>query len=240
MATVVLVHGAWHGGWCWYEVVPELESRGHDVVTVDLPGHGIDTTSIEEVTLDSATDRVCSVLDEQSEPVALVGHSMGGILITQAAERRPDAIDTLVYLTAFLPEDGTGLIDYAQADEEAIALPNLVVDEERGVCTIETEKRTEVFYHDCSPAHRELARTLLRPETMSLMTTPVNVSPTNFGSVRRAFVECTDDRAISLSMQRTMHEESGVDAVATLETSHSPFFSAPTGTADAIEEVVSR
>ena len=124
MSTFVLVHGAWHGSWCWKKVVPLLEEAGHEVVTLDLPGHGDDGTPVSEVTLVTYAERVCDVLDEQSELVVLVGHSMGGLVISEAAERRPEKIKLLVYLTGFLLANGKTLIETAQADEEAIVVPN--------------------------------------------------------------------------------------------------------------------
>ena len=86
MSTYVLVHVSWGGAWCWDRVAPLLEQAGHHVVAFDLPAHGEDTTPVEQVTLASYTDRVVAVLDAQSEPVILVGHSHGGVVITQVAE----------------------------------------------------------------------------------------------------------------------------------------------------------
>ena len=100
MAIYVLIHGACHGSWCWDNVVPLLQKKGHLVEAPDLPGHGKDKTPIQEVTLQSCVDKVCSVIEAQSEPVILVGHSMGGIILSQVAEQIPDKIKTLVYLTA--------------------------------------------------------------------------------------------------------------------------------------------
>jgi len=87
MSTYLLIHGAWHGGWCWRKVVPLLEAKGHRVLAPDLPGHGNDATPTATVTLKSYTDRICEIASEQNEPAILAGHSMGGIAITQAAER---------------------------------------------------------------------------------------------------------------------------------------------------------
>lgn len=89
MSTYVLVHGAWHGAWCWKYVIPILENEGHNVIALDLPGHGEDKTPIPEITFDAYAKRVCKILDEQSEPVVLVGHSMGGAVISQVAEYLP-------------------------------------------------------------------------------------------------------------------------------------------------------
>ncbi len=89
MSNVVLVHGSWHGAWCWRDLTPRLQALGHRVVTLGLPGHGDDQTPPHAVTLQSYADRVGAALDEFNEPALLVGHSMGGIAISQAAEQHP-------------------------------------------------------------------------------------------------------------------------------------------------------
>ena len=86
MTAFVLVHRSWHGARCWYEIVPLLEKAGHKAIAVDLPAHGKDKSPIREVTLQSNVDRVCEVIDSLDEPAVLVGHSRGGITITQAAK----------------------------------------------------------------------------------------------------------------------------------------------------------
>jgi len=77
MARFVLVHGAWHGAWCWYKVVPALERLGHAVQAIDLPGHGVDRTPLADVTLDAYVDRVGEAIARAGEPVMLVGHFSG-------------------------------------------------------------------------------------------------------------------------------------------------------------------
>src|SRR5688572_25619526 len=122
MSTYVMIHGAWHGGWCWDKVRRRLEDAGHRVVTPDLPGHGDDRTETAAVTLDAYAGRVCEALDAQAEPVILVGHSMGGVIITAAAERRPEKVRALVYLCAFLPGDGDTLMALANQDPSTLVL----------------------------------------------------------------------------------------------------------------------
>jgi len=258
MATFVLVHGAWGGAWVWHKVVPLLEDRGHEAITLDLPAHGIDRTPWSEVTLASYVDRVAEALDNAGdEPTVLVGHSLGGVVVTQTAERRPEAIDTLVYLTAFLPVDGQALVDVptdggtasdddhgdgSDAGDDAgdDAGPGTEFDEERGVLVQGNDPEALVArtYADCSRADRELALSLRpREEPLAGVTTPVDVSQERFGSVRRTYVVCERDRAIPPAAQRRMIEDRGVDATASVEASHSPFLSVPVELVDALESV---
>jgi pimeloyl-ACP methyl ester carboxylesterase len=225
MSTFVLVHGAWHGAWCWKKVVPLLEEAGHRVMVPDLPGHGEDATPIQELSMQGYVDRVVNAIDEQPEPVILVGHSMGGIVASLAAEARPDRLRRLVYLTGFLLEDGKTLISVAEHDGEAIVLPNLVPSEDGGSFTVRNVK--DVFYADCSDEDVERAKVRLVPEPAFAFTTPVAVTEANFGRVPRAYIECVRDRAIGISAQREMHGKLNCETVISMETSHSPFFSAP-------------
>src|SRR5205823_3076343 len=126
MSTFVLVHGAWHGGWVWDRVAQQLKQGGHTVLTPDLPAHGDDSTPVQQVTLQTYVDKVLGAMDGCAEPVVLAGHSMGGIFISQAAEQRPDRIRALVYVCAFLLGNGQTLLEVAQADKEALVMPNAV------------------------------------------------------------------------------------------------------------------
>ena len=225
MSTFVLVHGAWHGAWCWEKVVPLLEDAGHTVVAPDLPGHGEDGTPPSELSMQSYADRVVAAVDEQPEPVVLVGHSMGGIVVSLVAEARPEKMKRLVYLTGFLLEDGKTLISVAETDGEAIVLPNLVPNEDGSAFSVNNLK--DVFYGDCSDGDVEQAKLRLVPEPAFAFATPVAVTEGNFGRVPRAYIECVQDRAIGISAQRGMHERLRCETVISMETSHSPFLSRP-------------
>jgi pimeloyl-ACP methyl ester carboxylesterase len=108
VTTFVLVHGAWHGGWCWRRVAPVLREAGHEVLTPTLTGVGDRAHLISPlVGLDTHIEDVVRHIDvEGAEDVVLVGHSYAGLVITGVADRRPDALRLLVYLDAFIPEDG--------------------------------------------------------------------------------------------------------------------------------------
>ena len=235
MTTFVLVHGAYHGAWCWYRLRAELQARGHTVVTPELPAHGTDTTPVADVSLEAYVDRICETLDDADEPV-LVGHSMSGICITQAAERRPEDIGALVYLTAYLPADEETMLD--QRSDASILPENFEIDEERGVGWVRESVLDEAFYGDCSIEDRALARSLLRPEPMAPLSTPVAFTESRFGDVPKAYLRCSKDRAITLQQQDAMLDRLACNVITTSQASHSPFLSVPIETASALEATV--
>lgn len=227
MNTYVLIHGAWHGGWCWDKVVPLLKEKGHKVEAPDLPGHGNDKTPIPEISLQAYVDRVCQILDAQSEPVILVGHSMGGLIITQTAEYRPEKVKTLVYLTAFLLRNGEFLLQHAEGDKEALVLPNLIMAEDQSYATVKEEALKEIFYGDCSDEDVTRAKSLLVSQAAPPFATPVNTTQEKFGRVPRVYISCLRDKAISPAVQEKMYTALPCKKVIAMDTSHSPFFSAP-------------
>ena len=114
MATFVLVHGAWHGGWCYKRVARILRGGGHVVYTPTLTGLGERAHLMDRsIDLDTHVADIVGVLRwEELSDVVLCGHSYGGMVITGVAEKAPDRIRSLVYLDAFVPEDGRALFDY--------------------------------------------------------------------------------------------------------------------------------
>lgn len=234
MSTYVLIHGSWHGAWCWEKVAPVLTREGHGVEAPDLPGHGNDRTPPAEVTLESYVERVCDALDGQSEPVILVGHSHGGIVITQTAEERPDQIATLVYLCAFLPRDGESLVQLAQRDPDPDnnVLRHVQFHEAQGYAVVSEDAVEQAFYGDCTAEDVARARSLLGPEPLASAGTPVKTSDENFGRVARVYIKTLRDRAISPSLQDQMYTAVPCRQVISMDTSHSPFLSTPEELAD--------
>ena len=228
MATFILIHGAWHGGWCWDKVKPLLEKNGHTVVAPDLPGHGEDKTPIADVSLAAYTERVCQVIDRQSEKVILVGHSLGGLSITQAAEQRPDNIELLVYLTALLLKNGESRTSIRRRQPGGSALPSIMeMHPEEGYTLLKEEGLKPTFYHDCSEEDIDLAKVHLGLQALKPMGVPVRTTNENFGSVRRVYIECLQDHALVPEFQKQMYTELPCEQVISMDTSHSPFMSAP-------------
>ena len=111
MARFVFVHGAFGGAWYWELLRKPLEAAGHTFEAFDLPGGGDDQTPVADVTLDGYAARVCDVLAERPESAVLVGYSMGGGVITQAAARCAERIASLVFVCAFMPANGQSMLD---------------------------------------------------------------------------------------------------------------------------------
>ena len=226
MSTFVLVHGGWAGGWVWEQVAPALREHGHHVVAPDLPGHGEDRTPLSEITLDSYVDRVAAALDAAPQPAILVGHSSGGVVITQAAERRPEQVRRLVYVSAYLPGDGQTLFELGQTDTEQLVLPNLVVAPDGGSARVKPEAVPEALFADCPEAVESyLAR--ITDEPLAPVATPVKLTAERYGALPKAYLECLRDRGISLALQRRMHTAAAVDTVIAMDTGHMPMYAAP-------------
>jgi pimeloyl-ACP methyl ester carboxylesterase len=227
MSTFVLVHGAWHGAWCWQKLVPLLEREGHRVVAPDLLGLGADHTPLAEATLENWTEQICRVLDAEAAPVILVGHSRGGLIISQVAERRPDKIRKVVYLTAMLVKNGEAGLATLGALGHTPLQDHIVPDAAGTSLTVRDEGIKSSFYGMCLDEDVVLAKRLLRPEPMEPSNAPVVVSEQNFGRVPRVYIECLRDGAILPAMQKAMYTATPCQHVIAMDTDHSPFFSAP-------------
>ncbi|HLO01892.1 MAG TPA: alpha/beta fold hydrolase [Symbiobacteriaceae bacterium] len=237
MSTFVLVHGAYHGAWCWEKVIPYLVQHGHCVKAVDLPGHGEDQTPIAQITLQSYVNTTIAAIEAAAEPVILVGHSAGGIVISQVAELCPEKVESLVYLTALVPQSGQSIFSAAMADSASEVPATLVLNEAEGWAFSKDEFIGPVYYTDCSEQDIAAAKARLRVEPLGAAMEPVSITPERFGQVTKYYIECLGDHAISPGYQKQMYTLTPVKEVFSLETSHSPFLSAPKDLAKILRHV---
>jgi pimeloyl-ACP methyl ester carboxylesterase len=228
MARFVLVHGAFGGAWSWEAVTGPLEALGHTVEAVDLPGAGDDRTPVEHVTLASYAERVGAALGRSPEPAVLVGTSMGGMVVTQAAGNDPERVASLVFVCGFMPGDGQSMLDLAHLPEAEgdLIQANLVVEGDPPVGTLAPEAAIAAMYNCCTDEQAARAAARGRPQPIAPLTTPVRVDDTVLASIPRSYVVTAQDRAMMPALQHRMIREHPCQKVIELDADHAPFFSA--------------
>jgi pimeloyl-ACP methyl ester carboxylesterase len=233
MATFVMIHGAWHGGWCFDALRPLLAAKGHHMIAPDLPGMGGDEATLAAVTLEGWAEFAVATCRDADAPVILCGHSRGGIVISEAAEAAPESIAALVYICAMLIPSGQ-----SRADMRAANQPNPGFDAIRSTIpsgsVIDARGAAAVFAQLSPPdlAATAMARLVTEPEAPT--NTPLQLTDARYGKVPRHYIECLNDRAITIEDQRRMQATLPCASVTTLDTDHSPFLSAPNDLANAL------
>jgi pimeloyl-ACP methyl ester carboxylesterase len=229
MTTFALVHGAWHGAWCWEQLTPLLRQAGHAVVTMDLPNE--DGTA----TFDTYANVVCATLDGYDDDVVLVGHSYNGNTIPLVAARRP--VRHLVYLCAMVPDIGRSVFDQMSdelemlnpvAYEQGLSVP----DEQLRQVWVDLDIARTMFYGDCDEPTIKAALDRLRPQSAYPAILPSSL--TEFPPVQTTYVVCSDDQILRPQWSRwTARERLGADLIE-LPGDHSPFYSRPSVLADVL------
>jgi pimeloyl-ACP methyl ester carboxylesterase len=237
MARIVLVHGAFGSAANWGRVLPGLREAGHTVEPIDLPGAGADRTPLEVVTLDTYADAVCDAL-AAGPPAVLVGHSMGGIVVTEVAARCPEHVAMAVYIAAFLPADGQSLQDLAALPEAAgdAVQANMVVDGDPSVAVLPKDAARDALFGCCDDEQAAWGIELLGPQPVAPFLQPVRGG---LGDQPRAYVSCLQDKAVLPALQRRMREAAGCDPVIEIDTDHSPWASRPAELVEALHVIAS-
>lgn len=227
--TVILVHGAWHGSWCWDLFQPELRQRGIEPIAVDLTSHGGDASKVGD--LHSDTELVRSVARGVDGPVVLLGHSYGGIVITEAAEAL-DNVSQLVYLAAFVADVG-GSVKTLTGGGNA---PFISASAD-GLLSIVEGWGQRLFYTGCDPDVAAHAESQLQPQSAASFGQPA--SATSYRAIPSSYLLSRDDHAIPPTLQRQMADLVG-GSVVELSSGHSPFLSQPGRLAELLRHQLDR
>jgi pimeloyl-ACP methyl ester carboxylesterase len=227
VTTFALVHGAWHGAWCWEPLVGELEARGHRAVAVDLP--------CDDVT--AGLDAYASTVLEAVEGVAgdelvVVGHSLGGITIPIVADRRP--VSRLVFVCALIPRPGRPLADVFTDSTLFVPGPSNGTrrDDQGRSYWPDPAVAIEAMYPDCGPTLAQDAAARLRPQAAKPSNDPSPLQ--TWPDVPVTSIVCDDDLMLAPAwLRRAARELLGVEPI-DLPGSHSPMLARPGSLADAL------
>ncbi len=244
MAHYVLVHGMFHGGWCWSPLKAHLEHAGHTVTAPDLAGCGSDRTPAGTVTLERWANDIAAIVARAQKPVILVGHSCGGIAISQATELCSNRIAALVYLTAVMVPSGSAATSIPQitAEEGFEVKPppfamNLTDDQ---LAFLPPRNAGDLFYAECTSEVRAWALPQLSPDPSIPLGTPLALSASKWGSIPRIYIVTSRDRVLDVGAQRAMIARTGADDTIVIETDHMPILSHVPRLAGILEGIDSR
>lgn len=215
--SVVLVHGAWHGSWCWARVMPLLAQHDLTVRAVDLPSTGVDPSPEADLSADAAEVR--KAIEDMPGNVLVCGHSYGGMVISHPEVGTHPRVAHLAYLCAFIPDRGQSLLSigdgkpapWIELDESGMTLPNL-------------DRAAELFFGDCDAETQRWAISRLRRQPAAPFAE--RVADPAWLHTPSTYIVCTQDRVMPLELQRELFARR-TGGVLALEASHSPFLSRP-------------
>jgi pimeloyl-ACP methyl ester carboxylesterase len=214
MATIVLVHGAWHGSWCWQRVTSLLEKRGLAVRTVDLPSVGAGPGAGIDLSADAAA--VEAVIAGVAGPVVLCGHSYGGMVISRVSAER---VTRLIYICAFMSLEGESLVSIG-GGRHAPWIQML----DGGLTLPDPAQTQSIFYGDCDASTVEWAKSQLRPQSGAPFDEPVPHPA--WRHIPSTYVVCANDMALPPEVQRNVFAPRATETLE-LQAGHSPFLSQP-------------
>jgi pimeloyl-ACP methyl ester carboxylesterase len=226
----ILIHGGFHGAWCWSHLIPELERLGYEALAIDLPGHG--ERRAEPSTLENRSSAIVEVLKSGD---VLVGHSGGGFDITLAADAAPDRVGRLIYLAAGLPIEGQPLVratggatDTGKVDRlnETISSTVLRQTDDGRLAWTDRDAAAALFYHDCSSETVDWAFARFSPAPPGILLDPVSLPNFWAAELPRSYILCLQDRALPFATAMKFAGRLGA-VPHFIDSSHSPFFSRP-------------
>lgn len=193
--TFVLVHGAWHGAWCWAAVRNQLEKSGDIAFAVDLPGHGQNLADRSRVSLDDYVNSVVDFIEKRDlRDVILAGHSLGGLTISGVAARIPKRLKRAVFVSAIVPLDGEMVVDPGNPASKAMAeLVNSRPDR-----SVPVEAMGPNFYealmNDVPADMRKWIDSCLCPQPSGPMLAPVPMKAFHESGVPTGYLVCENDK----------------------------------------------
>lgn len=224
--TYVIVPGAWQGPWAWQSVKAGLEAQGQKVIIVQLAGHEKDNTNPALINMDVYKKQVVDAINAVNGKVILVGHSLGGMIVSDVAEQIPTKIERLIYVAGYVPTSGQTLVDLANTDAGSLLGPN-ITSPDKVTLAVNQALLTNIFIQDGTDAEKAQVVTNYKLEPAIPFQNAVTLTSANFGSVSKYYIHTAQDHAISPDLQKRMVAAAGIKSTYSLNTGHSPFLSKP-------------
>jgi len=202
--TFVLVHGAWQASYVWEAVKEELENRGQTVVTVELPAHGSDYASPANVSINVYSDKVVEAINGVQGKVILVGHSMGGVVVSAVAEKIPEKIEKLIYIGAFVPANGQSLLDLAGQDKQSQLRASIIPSKDGLTLDIMHDNIISILCQDAPEPVQDIVLAKVRVEPAIPVTNKVVLTEDNYGKTDKYYIHTLQDHAIGSDLQNAM------------------------------------
>jgi pimeloyl-ACP methyl ester carboxylesterase len=219
----VLVHGAFVDAAGWDGVKAALEAKGDKVVVVNLPGRPSNPVAAGvKPSLDLYRDAVLAAVNAEPRPVVLVGHSFGGITISNVAEAAPEKVKSLVYVAAFLPQSGQSLNALASTDAQSQLGRSLSIDQRRGLASVARARRSALFCNDCEGEVLQVLPAQMVDEPLAPLGTPVTLTAEKFGRVDKVYVRTAMDLVVSPQLQDRMIAATPVRQMVAVNAGHLP------------------
>jgi pimeloyl-ACP methyl ester carboxylesterase len=226
--TYVIVPGAWSAPNAWANVKASLEKTGNKVIVVQLPGHGSDMTAPQKLTLDVYRDSVISAMNTVSGKVILVGHSLGGVVISEVAEKNPTKIEKLVYVAAFVPVNGQSLLDLAGTDATSVTGAALRPSADNLTLDVVHDQIVNGFIQDGTTDEQNFVLGNFRVEPAIPFNNKVVLTSLGYGSVPKYYIKTLIDHTVTPDLQnRMLAATPGFTATYQINTGHSPFLVKP-------------
>jgi pimeloyl-ACP methyl ester carboxylesterase len=232
----VLLHGAWHGGWCWAGLVKELEKLGHTAVAPTMPGHNPDDDR-SDIKFKDYVDKILSVLNEQETPSVLVGHSSAGFLMQAAAPRAPEKIEKLVFLNAFILPDGKCQFDLVPPEASEGMTAAAKASPDNCVPVIEDFVRNQLMEGESLEMQDALISRLV-PQPIAIFTTPVSTQAFENLTIPISVVFCKDDASLPPGAYLGMAQGLGDYKLIEVAGSHEALFSNPSVVAEGLTKAL--
>ena len=232
----ILIHGAWHGGWCWDGVIEEIEKAGHTAEAPTMPGHHQDDDR-SKIQFDNYVGKIISVLKQKTTPVVLVGHSSAGFLLQASAPKVPDKIAQLIFLNAFILPNDKSQFDLVPPEAAEGMTAAAQVSPDNCVPVIEDFVRNNLMAGEPAEMQDALIRRLV-PQPIALFTTPVSTKDFEKLTIPKSVVFCKGDASLPPGAYLGMAQGLGDYNLVEIEGSHEALFTNPGVVAKGILQAV--